>query len=222
MRTIRRLLLTGIGAGLLAALAVSLVQALTTTPLILEAERYELGAAAGQGDHSPAPVEVEAGFFRVAGTVGANLVAGAGFGLLLVAAFTLRGESPDPRRGILWGLSGFVAFALAPSLGLPPELPGSMSAALPARQLWWLATVVVTAIGLWTAAFGSRSAWLALMLLPLPHLVGAPQSATLGGVVPPELAAHFVAASLVTAAIFWATLGASAAWLNSRLERAKY
>jgi cobalt transporter subunit CbtA len=220
MRAIRRLLLTGIGAGLLAALVVSLVQALTTTPLILEAERYELGAAAaGRGDHVPAPAEVEVGLSRVAGTVGANLVAGAGFGLLLVAAFALRGERPDPRRGILWGLGGFVAFALAPSLGLPPELPGSVSAALPARQLWWLATVVVTTIGLWTAAFGGRSAWLALALLPLPHLVGAPRAEGFGGEVPPELAAHFVAASLVTAAIFWATLGGAAAWFGIRLER---
>jgi cobalt transporter subunit CbtA len=220
MRAIRRLLLTGIGAGLLAALAVSLVQALTTTPLILEAERYELGTeAAGRGDHAPIPAEVEAGLSRVAGTVGANLVAGAGFGLLLVAAFALRGESPDPRRGVLWGLGGFAAFALAPSLGLPPELPGSVSAALPARQLWWLATAVATAAGLWTAAFGGRSAWLALALLPLPHLVGAPRAEVAGGVVPPELAAHFVAASLVSAAIFWATLGGAAAWFGIRLAR---
>jgi predicted cobalt transporter CbtA len=80
-----------------------------------------------------------------------------------------------------------------------------MSAELPARQLWWIVTVTITVV--------------ALVLLPLPHLVGAPRAEVLGGAVPPELAAHFVAASLVTAAIFWATLGAFAAWLNTRLER---
>ena len=44
----------------------------------------------------------------------------------------------------------------------------------------------------------------------LPHLIGAPQPARIGGPVPPELAGHFVAASLVTAAIFWCALG----WLS--------
>ena len=48
------------------------------------------------------------------------------------------------------------------------------------------------------------------LAMALPHLIGAPQPARIGGPVPPELAGHFVAASLVTAAIFWCALG----WLS--------
>jgi cobalt transporter subunit CbtA len=168
---LRRLLLAGIGAGLLAALVVSLV------------------------------------------------VVGTGFGLVLVAAFALRGEAPGLRRGAVWGLLGFVAFALSPALGLPPELPGSAAAELSTRQLWWLGAVAVTAAGLWLLAFGGRRAWLGLLLLPLPHLIGAPRPDGHGGMVPAELAAQFVAASLVTSAIFWAVLGSAAGWLAARLAR---
>jgi len=46
-----------------------------------------------------------------------------------------------------------------------------------------------------------------IVAIALPHLIGAPQPESIGGNVPPELAAHFVAASLVTAAIFWCATG---------------
>jgi predicted cobalt transporter CbtA len=46
-----------------------------------------------------------------------------------------------------------------------------------------------------------------IVAIALPHLIGAPQAESIGGNVPPELAAHFVAASLVTAAIFWCATG---------------
>ena len=57
---LRRILFTGILAGIAAAAIVSVVQTLSTTPLILEAEKYESGAltaapAAQRSQIEPAP-----------------------------------------------------------------------------------------------------------------------------------------------------------------------
>jgi len=221
MDTVRRLLLAGIGAGLLAGLVVSILQFGTTTPLILVAETYETPGAGHAPDRQPTSVpEVDPA--RIAGTILANLVTGAGFGLLLVAAFAVRGEAPGPTRGLAWGAAGFVTVALAPALGLPPELPGSRAAALEARQLWWLGTVLATAGALWLMAFGGRYRLLGLLGLPIPHLIGAPRPEIVGGPSPPELAAHFAAASLVVGAVFWATLGVSAGWLSTHVSGVGY
>ena len=57
--------------------------------------------------------------------------------------------------------------------------------------------------------FRSGAAWAVggIVLIALPHLIGAPVPDRLGGAVPPELAAHFVSASLVAAAVFWCITG---------------
>ncbi len=146
-----------------------------------------------------------------------NIVAGIGFALMLVAGFALNGGEIDGRRGVLWGVAGFAVFSLAPALGLPPEVPGAMAAELVARQGWWLAVVAATALGLGLMVFGRKTVWIVLgvVVLAAPHIVGAPHPEKLGGPVPPELAAHFVAASLVTAAVFWVVLG----WLSGTLYR---
>jgi predicted cobalt transporter CbtA len=48
---------------------------------------------------------------------------------------------------------------------------------------------------------------LGLVLIAAPHAIGAPGGHTHAGAVPAELAAQFAAASLATAAAFWAVLG---------------
>jgi cobalt transporter subunit CbtA len=236
----RRVLFAGILAGAAAGCVITLLQAAKLTPLILAAEVYEeaaphshaaVGAEPGGGhDHAAAPAEEATawqpadGLERTAFTLLANIVLGAGFGLLLSGAFALReaagGRAPDARQGVLWGLAGFAAFALAPSFGLPPELPGSHAADLPLRQAWWLATVVGTAGGLALLTFAQRLGWrvVAIALIAAPHVVGAPEPAAHGvGTAPPELAAAFAAASLVTAALFWTVLGSLNGWLYRKL-----
>ena len=74
----------------------------------------------------------------------------------------------------------FAVFTLAPGLGLPPELPAMPAAELGARQLWWIATAVATALAL-GLLFYRRSpfaAVAAVALLVVPHLIGAPQPAS--------------------------------------------
>ena len=228
---IRKVLASALLSGLLAGVLVTVLQHFTTTPLILHAEEFEddgrdhafLDSFYAGGDfilahdgeeHGGEAWAPEEGMERMFYTFVANLIAGVGFALLLVAGFVLYGKPVDARRGVIWGIAGFATFAIAPALGLPPEVPGSMAAELGARQAWWLLTAVATGAGLWCLVLSARS-WvkvLGVVLIVLPHIVGAPRPDEIGGPVPPELAGHFVAASLVTAFVFWAVLG----WLAGR------
>lgn len=236
---LRRVLLSALAAGLLAGAMISAVQSFTTTPIILHAESYEgeppahvsaletspLGALAARllpeaqaheaGDHDGeatawAPQD---GLERLFYTLSANLLLGTAFALLVVAGFVLHGREVTALSGILWGGAGFVVFTLAPSLGLPPEVPGALAADLLDRQLWWAGAAGAAAVGLGLVVFarGWPLKGLGIAVAFLPHLLGAPQPEAIGGNVPPELAGHFAAASIVVSAIFWALLGSLSA-----------
>jgi len=230
----RRILITALLAGFLGGLGISVVQEFTTAPIIHHAEEFESKAAPGLHKHGvldkapnrllylaqakdtlPAENKIWApadGIERSLYSTLANILAGIGFALILVACIALSGRHVDGRTGVLWGIAGFAVINLAPALGLPPEVPGAMAAELGARQGWWLLCVAATAAGLWMLIFRHGAYWVVagIVVMALPHLIGAPQPARIGGPVPPELAGHFVAASLVTAAIFWCALG----WLS--------
>ncbi|MCX8509821.1 MAG: CbtA family protein [Rhodobacteraceae bacterium] len=141
-----------------------------------------------------------------------------GFALVLVAGFALAGmvaHRPDLKAGLLWGLAGFATFQLAPAIGLEPELPGTMAAALESRQIWWAGTAIATAAGLALLAFGWGLAPRggALALLVLPHVIGAPELDGFSGITPPELASQFAARTLAVGLMAWLVLGAVAARL---------
>lgn len=207
----RALILTALCAGLLAGAAMAVAHQFVAAPLIAEAERFE-SPGHGHGDaaaHDPA---------RAARTVAADLLAGVSFALLLAAAMVARGRPLSASRGILWGGAGFIAFVAAPSLGLPPELPGHEAAPLLARQLWWLGTVGATALGLALLAFRRQALPMlaGAVLILLPHVIGAPRPETLGGMAPAELEEAFVFTSLATLLMFWLLLGLACAWCLRR------
>ncbi|MFO0996865.1 MAG: CbtA family protein [Alphaproteobacteria bacterium] len=227
MRTVlARLLGAALAAGIVAGLIASLGQALKLTPLILAAEQYETephdSDTAGDPSlsaHSHAEAWQPAeGTERIAYTVLANIVAGTGFALLLCACLTLYRGRLDGVRGMAWGLAGFAVFALAPALGLPPELPGSAAAELGARQAWWLGTALATATGLALIFLQKRTAWriVGALAIVAPHAVGAPHPHHIGGALPAELAAQFAVGSLVISAVFWIALGGVAGFALRR------
>src|SRR6185312_15945298 len=135
MDYVRNIVLVAAIAGAVAGLAMTVAQQLTTVPLILKAEVYEehgaTPAAHNHGDAAQAPVHQHDeegwspanGFERTAFSTLANILTGVGFALLLVAASELAGGIRNWCQGVFWGLAGFAVFTLAPSLGLPPELP---------------------------------------------------------------------------------------------------
>lgn len=165
------------------------------------------GDAANASEEAWAP---EDGWERVLYTAMTTILTGVGFALLLVVGMMLRGGPVDARRGVLWGAGGFVAFTLAPTLGLPPEIPGAAAADLLARQIWWVSAAVTAIAGLWMLVFIEGAAWkiAGIALLVAPHVAGAPHPHELSiGGAPAELAAHFAATSIGVAAIFWTLLG---------------
>ena len=166
-------------------------------------------AMAGMDHGGVAAWEPADGLERTAFTALADVLTSVAFAMALGAAYVLHGGAIGWRRGIAWGFGGFLAFTLAPSLGLPPQVPGTEAAPLAARQLWWVATAGLAAVALYLLAFRRRPVWIALAaaLLVLPHLVGAPRLAEAHSTAPESLARLFVTAALATSLLFWLVLG---------------
>ena len=213
MTVLRRILTTALVAGLVAGVVVSIIQYIVVHPLIAEAERYEARAESVQTAPDTGtkaePWAPQDGTERTTYTLLANLLTGIGFAMLLGGGFAVYGGRVDTGRGMLWGIAGFLTFALAPAFGLPPEAPGVPAADLVARQGWWLGTVIATAIGLAALAFAQHRTVKAVgvVVMVLPHLIGAPDLAGATAAIPAELATSFVIASLTTTAAFWLVLG---------------
>jgi cobalt transporter subunit CbtA len=211
-----RYLLATLAAGLLAGLLVTPAMYLKTVPLILQAEVYEdAGGGHSHGeaeatphDHGAAAADAEEEgaelpFGRLGNTILANLVAGAGFALLLGGVALLLGRRITVQNGIYWGVAGFFAVAFLPALGLSPELPAMPAADLAERQVWWLATVLRHEI--WAKILG-------LVLIVAPHLYGAPHPEDISSPIPSLLASQYAVASLATNLFMWAVIGLALGW----------
>ncbi|UQS88839.1 CbtA family protein [Pseudomonas chlororaphis subsp. piscium] len=232
---IKRIAQTAGFTGLLAALLLTLLQSFWVAPLILEAETYEKAPAAQHEEvhehaagtaahsHDAEAWEPEDGWQRVLSTTGGNLVVAVGFALMLAGLYTLRAPNRTS-QGLLWGLAGYATFCLAPTLGLPPELPGTAAADLGQRQIWWVGTAASTAVGIALVVFARH--WLLKVLgvaiLAVPHLIGAPQPEVHSMLAPQALEAQFKIASQLTNAAFWLALGLISAWLFRRKSDDQY
>ena len=209
-----------------------------TAAIIAKAEIFEKAAGETQGatgtpsiaasnsmaamshDADAMAWEPKEGFQRTALTVLADILKDIGFALLLATAYALHGREVDWRKGLYWGLAGFATFTLAPGLGLPPEIPGTASAPLLDRQIWWVATAIATGAGLGLLFLTQRAAWAlaGVALLVLPHVFGAPQPAEYRSAAPESLTHQFVAAAVITSLLFWVVLGSLSGFLYKRIQ----
>lgn len=189
--------------------------AIRLASLIVPAHAHSHAPGEGGHDHGtaeewqPAP-----GLQRIAFTGLATLIGGVGYALLLAAVMLALRREPTPRSGLAIGIAGFLAVALAPAIGLPPELPGMGGAPLLLRQSWWLMTVIATGLGLYLIAVRRVPLTIlgGLVLIVAPHLAGAPQVAEAASQVPPAMAAQFAARSLAIGFVFWALIGLAYGW----------
>jgi len=220
----KTLLSGGLIAGALAGLVVALLQLWLIQPLIIEAERYETGELAlplVQTEDQPGmsttiqpdDMQIEGTHLSRAGlTVIFLTLTWCGFGLLAGASMSAAQMSTNVRPFSAVGIavSGFAVAFLAPALGLPPELPGMPAANLSSRQLWWILTLVATAAGLaLTLRFENWAArGVALAVISLPHVVGAPTVPVAAPMIPPDLAGLYVARVLGVNFLGWLVLGA--------------
>ena len=225
----KRIVYAGVLAGAIAGLLFTVAQAIQVSPIILQAEAYE-GAPVVSGSHDANGIrqDVESadwkpanGFERTMISAAVNVNLGIAYALLLAAGLALQRKFSGWRTGLLWGLAGYTVFFVAPSIGLPPAIPGIEAAPLASRQLWWLVTVISTASGLALLVFAC--AWqiklAGAVLLGVPHLVGAPQAEINANGTPAlaDLAYGFVYATAIANAVFWLSLGAFTGWLYKRL-----
>jgi cobalt transporter subunit CbtA len=249
MDLFRKLIFAAALAGLIAGVFIAVIRHYSTVPVILKAETYEKAAEAApaattaepttattetasasadmagmshdEHEHDVGAWEPADGFQRSAFTLLAEILTGIGFALLLVSAFALRGGEINWQIGLYWGLAGFVAFTLAPGLGLPPEVPGTEAAPLLARQVWWVATVAATCAGLACLFFGRKPLWClaGIALLVAPHIYGAPQPAEFKSAAPESIEHEFIVAAVVTSLVFWAALGTLSGYFYKRIVR---
>jgi len=159
---------------------------------------------------------------RNGSTLVANILLAIAFGLLLVAAFSLR-SNPRWAEGLLWGLGGYATFFALPALGLPPEIPGNFTADLVSRQGWWLMTVLFSGVGLALIALQRPWMWkiLGTLLVVAPHVLGAPQPEVHGGTAPEALAETFIWRAAFVNLVFWLLLGGLGAWAFLKLAGPK-
>ncbi len=214
-------------AGAVAGVVTAALQFAFVIPLLLEGELYETGARIHFGMQSPqSPAGAPAlgwDLARHMGTIGFDVIAYVAYGLVMTGLMAIaagRGHKLDARNGAVWGAAGFVAVMLAPSFGLAPELPGTITAELIPRQIWWASTVLSTALALWLFAFGKG--WgmtvIGAALLLVPQIIGAPHLETYYGVAAPELASEFAARSLGVGALGWVVLGSLAGYFYGKPE----
>lgn len=232
-----RIVSTAVAAGLLAGLVLTAVQTVQIVPTILQAETYEDAAPAAASApvahahehahesasgpaHEHAGWKPENGTERTSFTVLANVSMGVAYALLLCAALTVAGVRPTLRQGLMWGAAGYAVFFMAPSLGLPPELPGTSAAPLRERQLWWSLTALSTAGGLALLAFGRGRvrALAGFIFLAAPQMIGAPQPLVHTSSAPPDLQHAFVVASALANAAFWLAVGGFTSFFFKKFE----
>lgn len=241
-----RLLLAAMVAGLIAGILYTSVQHIRVIPIIQIAETYEnnpggVAQSASHHDHASqghasdhehvhdsggwAPAD---GIERTVFTLLANTLTAIGLAMVLVPLMAWTHNQSGLSNlswwnGLLWGIAGYGAFFVAPSIGLPPELPGSAAAPLEDRQLWWILTVALTAIALLLVAFlKSPWRWAALLLIIVPHVVGAPHLDPGDPLFPTQepaaaaelmkLATEFIGATAIANAVLWIVLGLLSVW----------
>lgn len=233
-----RLVFIAFATSIIVGAVLGLVEQFTTVPVILHAERYEHAetghahdaTAAAHEEHTHESAwEPSDGFERTVFTVIADMSVVFGFSLLLMvfmcAATHVRGTPVSPGNGALWGFAAFLVVFLAPAFGLPPETPGTFSAPLIERQLWWLATVVIAALSLGALVFAhGRWKLIAFVLIPWPYLLGAPEIAgsKFAGHGAAEIAAledlgrQFIWTTGLTNFVLWLVLGTVGGWALKR------
>jgi len=242
----RRIILSAVIVGMLTGMLLSAIQVVGVTPILLDAEVYEVANEPTPISHNmPEHMDTEShhsgeawgpedGFERISYTVLANILAAIGFACMLLVSmsqFESRGLVKLTKlQGVLWGLAGYFIFFVVPGLGLPPEVPGSSADLLEHRQSWWLLAVCGAAVSLVTFVFAPvKFKLFGLLSLALPFVVGAPHfdgplfsnpdaNAVLALT---ELHQQFIVATSASNFIFWIALGVSCTWMLKSSLHAK-
>lgn len=230
--------------GVVSGLLLTAAQSMGVTPILLAAEQYEADTGPtgsghshdhGHGDeghhhHGSGTWAPDSDAERLFFTALSNVLAGIGFAAILLVIMTRLQEhrrlALTPVFGLLVGLISYVSVFVAPAIGLPPEVPATISGDLENRQFWWIATVVMVATGLSVLCLASGWKKLAgLPLLGLPYLFvpSRPEGPLFANSDPSAVAAlndlhlDFIWVSALTNLAFWLVVGVLCAVILNRL-----
>ena len=223
---IKKLILTALLSGIIAGTILTGLQAFKTVPLIHQAEQYESkdliiyskAKHLNNVEHKSKDIHHKGmneedmwspndGIERTTYTLISNIVLAIGFSFILLSLY-LYINNLNIKKAIVSGIVGYLVFFALPSLGLHPELPGTLAASLHDRQTWWIDTVLASAIGFLILFFNKNNLFklMAIFIIALPHIVGAPHSSIHAGTAPFEMLESFEISSFITNGIFWIIL----------------
>ena len=236
----RNIVITAFFTALIAGVLLGTMQSFSTSKIIYSAEKYEVDKAVSE-HHSHASPEAhshsneewspEDGAERVGFTVFADILIAFGHSLLLtsfMALIFLKFGRPEIswKSGLIIGIGGFLSFYLATIIGLPPEVPGTVTADLHARQIWWTLTIIMTIIGLSVLYLApTASKLLGLALIAIPHIIGAPHPETHGFLnqdpsaitALSQLEHQFLIATAGVNLVYWLAVGLFSGFFANRL-----
>ena len=235
----RNIVFSAICVGVITGLIYGSYQHLAVNPIIHAAEQFEVSSALESESHDDGHSHSheawgpEDGIQRALATLGSNILVAIAFALILLAAISthnLYSTKPavNARTGIFWGVAILASVFIAPALlGLHPEIPGTLAASVPAKQIWWLGCAISTAIGI--ALIYYAKSWIKLsgvFLLVVPHIIGAPHPQTSGYAnTDPEavlqltkLSSEFVSMTTIGMLIFFILLGCFCGLASSRMK----
>ena len=207
-------------AGLLSGLLVTFLLQVWITPLIRSAEKFEIKSTLNTKNHHHDSDSKEhffsKPFFK---TFTANTITSISFALLIISTGGFL-KKFDTKKGLFWGIGGFIVFSLMPSMVIDPKLPGDLSLTLSKHNLLWLLTTTCSAIGLLFIIFSKKfiGKLFGLIILTIPHLI--PSSI-------PELKTtkelkiiqeEFYLSVLITSLIFWSFLGTTSGFFFKKLN----
>ena len=225
----KNIFVSAVVCGAIAGVLATVMQMLLVTPLLMEAELFETRQSMhfitdGSPESPIKHVDIWEDPYRHLMTLCFNLVTFTGFGFILVAAmafFQKRGFTLSKAEGIVAGVSGFIVFQLAPSVGLPPELPGTIGVTVGLKQTWWIITILSTTVGILLLFLDKHKvvSGVGIIFITIPHLIGHPKLETYFGVAPPELAAEFASRALAVSLIAWIILGVISSQFWKYLEK---
>ena len=189
----RHIIFSSLFTGIIAGLVYGLFQASQISPIIYAAEAFEVSQPATQSadhdahnhSHDDEDWAPEDGIERKLYTMGSTILASISFAIILIALMcwhNLKSSKPKVTwlSGLGWGLALMLSFFVAPAMfGLHPEVPGTQAAQLEHRQIWWLFCVIATALGLVALYYlPMKFKPVGVVLIILPHLLGAPHSSS--------------------------------------------
>ena len=221
----RNLVLSAFAIAIIAGVMLSVYQAFFITPIIVSSEVYEVVEPVTHHQTEEGDVWApEDGIERHSWNFASNFLLCFAYALILLSAMSIK-TSVNTIKGVFWGGAVYLTIFVAPALGLPPEIPGMEAAHLEGRQAWWLLTVILTAISLWLIAFQSNVyKVLGVILLIIPHVLGAPQPEMHGFANTDPAAVEaltrlwydFILQTSIANALLWVIIGALSGYIANK------